>query len=110
MILEEERAPIIAANSNFSVTCIGDEPIKWTYFPNPQGEAIPLYSHIKTIEFESPNREPRYNSVLQIQNVSYNDVRYYYCHHKAAGYSEEGRTANFYLYVDGKKVSQILFD
>ncbi|KAF2903029.1 hypothetical protein ILUMI_03161 [Ignelater luminosus] len=80
-IFPEDPEYIIQTNGNLTLRCEGKRPITWTPETYTEEENTePKYSTITISPSKTPDSEYIYGSILTIQNASYMDTGYYYCH------------------------------
>ncbi|KAF2903028.1 hypothetical protein ILUMI_03160 [Ignelater luminosus] len=101
-IFPEDPEYIIQTNGNLTLRCEGKRPITWTPETYTEEEnAEPKYSTITISPSKTPDSEYIYGSILTIQNASYMDTGYFYCHDiDNADFENEAKVSKIYVYVE----------
>lgn len=96
-VLSENETEInIPCKSNYTVTCKGGGPLSWTYF------SIVKSTKANISESVIVEKNYTYQAILNINNASYQDVKYYYCHYKDKDYNNRNFSTPIYIFVNGK--------
>ncbi|XP_018563787.1 vascular endothelial growth factor receptor 1 isoform X2 [Anoplophora glabripennis] len=93
-----ELQPVVEANDNHSLFCEGNRPLKWTV-PKVKKDKQSWTTFIPVSE-EPINNHYKYGSRLQIINMSYPFIGFYYCHYEDADIDNPEESTSVYLYVN----------
>lgn len=61
-------------------------------------------STITILDSDTPDADFKYGSLLQIQNASYMDTGFYYCHEEDADVEDLSKISSIYLFVEGEYI------
>lgn len=103
-------------NTNETITCQSDEPIQWKPFKVFEIKSIPrgiFFEQYFDGQFDVKYRNltsdsPKYESILELINIDYTYVGYFYCIKNATqlnttyGSWKADEASKIYIYVNGK--------
>ncbi|XP_066984797.1 uncharacterized protein [Macrobrachium rosenbergii] len=86
-ILEGEQ---LLANGTVTLTCVGDEPLVWTY--KYQDCQVEMRNQPRTLKTDD-----KYQSKLELSGI--NSQGHYHCHYENTSLSDPGASASTYVYL-----------
>ncbi|KAF5277868.1 hypothetical protein FQA39_LY06020 [Lamprigera yunnana] len=97
----KENEYLIKSGEDFLLRCEGIEPVTWTVPDNTHDESLPMLgTSTSTITHSTtPDTVYTFGSILTIQNTSYFDTGYYYCHSNTTDFEDLSRVSKVYVYV-----------
>ncbi|XP_050504349.1 platelet-derived growth factor receptor alpha-like [Diabrotica virgifera virgifera] len=78
-ILLSEKEYVLEKHENFSILCQGNKPVSWTV-PKVKDPIKKTWTTFRINSEKTNNTQYKYGSRLQITNMSYPFVGFYYCH------------------------------
>lgn len=66
-----------------------------------QDTETPRTSYVTISDSNTPDTDFKYGSILHIENASYMDTGFYYCHEDGADVEDLSKVSEIYLFVEG---------
>ncbi|KAJ8922635.1 hypothetical protein NQ315_007667 [Exocentrus adspersus] len=96
--ITSEFETVIETNDNHTVFCQGNDPLNWRW-PEVE-EEFQFWTTFITTRETPVDKNYKYGLRLQIINMTYPFVGFYYCHYENANLEDELNSAKIYLFVN----------